>query len=184
MPATMTPAERYSHGAIALHWIIAALIIFNLWLGIAHDSLPKDWKVMPVHKAVGITVLVLTLARIGWRMAHPVPPMPATTPTWQRAAAHVSHFLLYAFMLIMPLSGWMMVSGAKRRPLDWFGLFDIPYLPISDGAAGIGHEVHEILGWGFVALIIVHAAAAMHHHFLLRDNVLVRMLPGRGRARG
>ena len=174
----MTAGERYSRGAIAFHWTIAALIIFNLWLGIAHDSLPKDWKVMPVHKAVGVTVLILTLARIGWRMAHPVPPMPTHMPAWERAAANASHFLLYAFMLIMPLSGWAMVSGVKRRPLEWFGLFDIPYLPVSQGVADIGHEVHEILGWGFVALIVVHIAAALRHHFLLRDNVLARMLPG------
>lgn len=178
----MTTAERYSRGAIAFHWSIAALIIFNLWLGLAHDSLPDDWKVMPVHKAVGVTILVLTVARIGWRFAHPAPPLPAHMPAWERLAANASHFVLYAFMLIMPLSGWAMVSGAKRRPLEWFGLFDIPYLPVSDGVAGLGHEVHELLGWGFVALILLHAGAALRHHFLLRDNVLVRMLPG-GSAR-
>lgn len=178
----MTTAERYSRGAIAFHWSIAALIIFNLWLGLAHDSLPDDWKVMPIHKAVGVTILILTLARIGWRFGHPAPPLPAHMPAWERLAANVSHFVLYAFMLIMPLSGWAMVSGVKRRPLEWFGLFDIPYLPVSEGVAHLGHEVHEVLGWGFVALILLHAGAALRHHFLLRDNVLVRMLPA-GSAR-
>lgn len=175
----MTASERYSRGAIAFHWTIAALIIFNLWLGLGHDALPETWKVMPVHKAVGVTILVLTLARIGWRIAHPAPPLPAHLPGWERAAAHGSHFLLYAFMLIMPLSGWAMVSGVKRRPLEWFGLFDILYLPVSQGLADVGHDVHELLGWGFVALILLHIGAALRHHFLLRDNVLLRMLPGR-----
>lgn len=174
----MTATERYSRGAIAFHWAIAALVLFNLWLGLAHDSLPKDWQVMPVHKAVGITVLALTLARIGWRFAHPAPPLPAHMSALERTAAKVSHFLLYAFMLAMPLSGWAMVSGPKRRPLEWFGLFDIPYLPVPESVASLGHDLHELLGWGFLALILVHVGAALRHHFLLRDNVLMRMLPG------
>ncbi len=142
----MSSSERYSRGAIVLHWLIAALIIINLWLGLVGDTLPKDWAVMPVHKAIGITVLVLTLVRLGWRLAHPVPPLPATTKPWERMAARASHFLLYAFMLIMPLSGWAMVSGPKRRPLEWFGMFNLPYLPVSPGVADLGHEVHELLG--------------------------------------
>lgn len=80
--------ERYTRVAIAFHWVIAALIVFNLWLGLAHDSLPKDWQVMPVHKAVGVTVLVLTLGRIAWRLAHPAPPLPSDLKPWQRAAAY------------------------------------------------------------------------------------------------
>lgn len=183
MRSATSRTERYSRGAIFFHWTIALLIIINLWLGLGHDSLPKDWQVMPVHKAIGITVLMLTLARIAWRLARPAPPLPNSLQPWERAAANVSHFALYAFMLIMPLSGWAMVSGTNRRPLEWFGQFDIPYLPVSDAIAGIGHDVHELLGWGFVALIALHIAAALRHHFLLRDNVLVRMLPG-GSRRG
>ena len=180
MQSAMTATDRYSRGAIAFHWVIAALIVFNLWLGLTHDSLPKDWQVMPVHKAVGITILVLTLARIGWRFTHPAPPLPPGVKLWERTAAHISHFLLYVFMLLMPLSGWAMVSGPKRRPLEWFGLFDIPYLPVSPGVSEFGHDLHGLLGRGFVALILLHVAAALRHHFLLRDNVLARMTPGVG----
>ena len=133
---------------------------------------------MPVHKAVGITVLVLTLGRIAWRLAHPAPPLPGDLKPWERAAANASHVALYAFMLAMPLTGWAMVSGAKRRPLEWFGLFDIPYLPVSDALSDIGRQAHELLGWGLIALLIVHVGAALRHHFLLRDNVLARMTPG------
>lgn len=178
MRSALVRTDRYTRTAIVLHWTIAALVLVNLWLGLGHDSLPKDWAVMPVHKAVGITILALTLVRIGWRLAHPAPPLPVTLRPWERAAALTSHVLLYAFLLVMPLSGWAMVSGSKRRPLEWFGAFDIPYLPVSDAVAGAGHEVHELLGWGMVALLVVHVAAALRHHFLLRDNVLARMVPG------
>ena len=136
MRSALIRTDRYTRVAIAFHWVIAALIVFNLWLGLAHDSLPRDWQVMPVHKSVGLTVLVLTLARIAWRLAHPAPPLPADLQPWERIAANASHFLLYAFMLAMPLTGWMMVSGPKRRPLEWFFQFDVPYLPVSSGAAG------------------------------------------------
>lgn len=178
MRSALVQTERYNRTAIALHWVTAVLILFNLWLGLAHDSLPSDWKVMPAHKAVGITVLALTLVRIGWRLAHSAPPAPTDVPAWQGMAAKASHFLLYAFLLFMPLTGWAMVSGSKRRPLEWFGLFDIPYLPVSDAVAGFGHEAHELLGWGMIGLLVVHVAAALRHHFLLRDNVLARMTPG------
>lgn len=171
-------ADRYSRGAIAFHWVIALLVILNLGLGLFHDGLPRDWQVMPVHKAVGITVLVLTLGRIAWRVAHRPPPLPATLPAWERTTARAAHWLLYALLLILPLSGWMMVSGAEtRRPLDWFGLFPIPYLPVGPAAGGLGHEAHEILGYVMVVLVMIHILAALRHHLVLRDSTLVRMLP-------
>ena len=178
MRSTQIRTDRYTRVAIAFHWAIALLIGLNLWLGLGAGALPKDWPAMPVHKAVGITVLALTLGRIAWRLMHPAPPLPADLKPWERLAARGSHFALYGFMLAMPLTGWAMVSGAKRRPLEWFGLFDIPYLPVSDAVSGFGHDAHELLGWGLIALLAVHVAAALRHHFLLRDNVLARMMPG------
>ncbi|RSY86962.1 cytochrome b [Sphingomonas koreensis] len=169
---------RYSRGAILLHWLIAALLIFNLAYGFLHDSLPRDWRIMPIHKAIGITVLVLTLARIGWRLTHPAPSLPAHMAGWERIAAHVSHFLLYAFMLAIPLSGWAMASDPNPRPLTWFGLFDIPYLPVSEAMSEFGHEAHEILGYAALVLLLVHVGAAFRHHFLIRDEVMARMTPG------
>lgn len=178
MRSTLVRTDRYSRVAIAFHWAIAALIVFNLWLGLGHDSLPREWNVMPAHKAVGITILALTVARIVWRLTHPAPPPPADIQPWERIAARASHIALYGFMLAMPLTGWAMVSGAKRRPLDWFGAFDIPYLSVTEPISEWGHDAHELLGWGLIALVVVHVAAALRHHFLLRDNVLARMTPG------
>lgn len=178
MRSTLIRTDRYTRVAIAFHWTIAALIVFNLWVGLARKSLPRDWQVMSLHKAVGITVLALTLGRIAWRLAHPAPPLPATLKSWERFGANASHVLLYAFMLAMPVTGWLLVSGPERRPLAWFGLFDIPYLPVSPALAGFGRSAHELLGWGLIALVVVHVGAALRHHFLLRDNVLARMTPG------
>ncbi len=161
----------YSRGAILFHWVIAALVLVNLWIGIVGGS-------MSAHKAIGITVLALTIGRIGWRLGHAPPPLPPGTPSWERMAAKVSHVLFYVLLLLVPLTGWAMASGAKRYPLDWFGLFPIPYLPISPSAAHLGHELHEVVGFGMAGLVALHIAAALRHHFLLRDGVLLRMLPG------
>jgi cytochrome b561 len=174
--------DRYSRGAIAFHWVIAALVLFNLALGIFHDSLPREWKVMPVHKSVGITVLVLTLGRIAWRLTHRPPSLPARMPGWEKAAANAAHFLLYALLLILPLTGWLLSSNPnKPRPFSWFFLFDVPVLPATPAIARNAHQAHELLGWVMAGLVAIHILAALRHHFLLRDRVLTRILPtGRG----
>jgi cytochrome b561 len=175
MPAR---GDRYSVGAIAFHWTIAALVLFNLWLGLFRASLPREWQVMPVHKSLGITILVLTLGRIAWRLAHRPPPLPDAMPRWEKAASATAHVLLYALLLILPLTGWLMSSNPDRpRPFSWFFAFDIPLLPASTGAARIAHDAHENLGLAMTALVALHILAALRHHFLLRDSVLARMLP-------
>lgn len=178
MRSAVTRSGRYTSVAIAFHWAIAALIAFNLWLGLAHESLPRDWRVMPIHKSIGLTVLALTLGRIVWRLTHPAPPLPATTRPWERLAAHASHLAFYVLMLALPLSGWALVSGPERRPLQWFGLVDVPYLPVSAGASDTADRLHGLFGWAMLGLIALHVAAALRHHFLLRDDVLARMTPG------
>ncbi|WP_257555229.1 cytochrome b [Sphingobium sp. CFD-2] len=169
--------DRYSHVARALHWIMAILILFNLFLGFAHDALPREWKVMPVHKSIGLTVLALTVARIMWRFTRSAPPLPAEMPAWEKGTAHLTHFAFYAFMLVLPLTGWVMTS-AGDRPLNWFFLFDVPKFAVAKGDAivGISGEAHEVLGFVWVALLILHGLAAMRHHFILKDGVLRRMV--------
>ncbi|KQN90935.1 cytochrome B [Sphingomonas sp. Leaf231] len=177
--ATRLPVtQRYSAVAIAFHWTIALLVIVNLIVGIGHDTLPalRAWR--PGHKAIGITVLALTVLRVAWRLAHRPPPLPAFTPRWERGVAHATHWALYLLLLLMPLSGWAMVSGPEgRRPLTWFGAFDLPYLPVSGTTAGAGHEAHALLGWVMLALVVLHVAAALRHHLILRDSLLLRILP-------
>ncbi|PXA99511.1 cytochrome B [Nostoc sp. 3335mG] len=167
-------ARRYSRGAIFFHWTIALLVLVNLWIGLVGGP-------MSVHKAAGVTVLVLTIGRIAWRVANPPPPLPAHVGGWERLAATWLHRLFYILLIVLPLSGWAMVSGAKRSPLDWFGLFPIPYLPIPPAMAGLGHELHEVIGLLMAGLVALHIGAALRHHFLLRDGIVLRILPG-GRA--
>ena len=171
------PVQHYSLVARTLHWIMAILILFNLWLGIAHDSLSRNWQVMPVHKSVGLTVLALATLRLIWRLTHKPTPLPGQLSAWERAAAKVTHYSFYAFMLLVPLTGWIMTS-AGNRPLNWFFLFDVPKFEVSksDAIVGLSGEAHEIIGYLWIALILLHIVAALRHHFILKDDVLRRML--------
>jgi cytochrome b561 len=173
---TADPAERYNAVARALHWIIAALIIGNLAGGLLHDALEDVINLMPLHKASGMTVLALSLVRIAWRFTWRAPAHPAGMSAFEGFAAKATHGVFYALMLAMPVTGWIMASAGKY-PLTWFGLFDLPKLPVTrdDPLYGIGHEGHELLGWVFLALVILHVGAALRHHFILKDNVLRRM---------
>lgn len=174
MDARAEPTARYSRVAMWFHWTIAALVILNLIIGIFHDAIGG----IPIHKAIGLTVLVLTAGRVAWRLGHRPPPLPAHTRAWEKGAAHATHWTLYLLMIAMPVTGWLMVSGsANRYPLTWFGLFDIPYLPVGEAAGGFGHDAHALLGWLMLALVVLHVAAALRHRLILRDGVLARMAP-------
>ncbi|MDP1028065.1 cytochrome b [Sphingomonas sp. KR1UV-12] len=165
---------RYSTVAMWFHWTIAVLVIANLTIGIFHDAI----GFMSAHKAIGLTVLALTAGRVAWRITHRPPPLPARTPGWERGLAHATHWTLYLLMIAMPVTGWLMVSGtATRRPLTWFGLFDLPYLPVGEAAGGFGHDAHGLLGWLMLALVVLHIAAALRHRLILRDGILGRMAP-------
>jgi cytochrome b561 len=165
--------DRYSTVAIVFHWTIAALVIPNLAIGLFHDAIGG----MAIHKSVGITVLALSAARVAWRLVHRPPPLPNTVPAWQRHAAHVAHWALYALLILLPLSGWAMVSGPERRPLTWFGLFDIPYLDVPAEGAEAAHGGHTVLGYLMLLLVALHVAAAFYHHLIVRDRTLVRIAP-------
>ncbi|SFR82127.1 cytochrome b [Sphingomonas jatrophae] len=169
---------RYPGIAIALHWSIALLVIVNLVLGIATDAF-KGIPAMPLHKAIGITVLVLSLGLLCWRLTHRRPPV-AEMPGWQRGLAAFVHIAFYVLLIAIPLSGWIMVSaGDTRRPLSWFFLFDLPYIaPQGSAIGGPAHSLHELLKWPMVALVLLHIAGALKHQFVDRDSVLSRMLPG------
>ena len=176
-------ADRYAWGAIWLHWTIAVLVIVNLTLGLFHDSLFDGVRwVIPLHKSLGITILALTVVLIGWRVTHRPPPLPPEVGGWQRAAAKGAHALLYLLLVVLPLSGWAMVSaGDERRPLFWFGLFRLPWLPVSGAVSEAADRTHLIAGYLMTALAVIHIAAALRHHFLLRNSVLARMAPGLSR---
>lgn len=173
--------DRYSRGAIWFHWITAALVSVNLAIGLLHDSLFDGVAgAIPLHQSIGLSVLVLTLARIGWRLTHRPPRLSVILPAWERTAARMSHVAFYALLLALPLSGWAMGSAGReaRYPTRWFGLFDVPHLPVSAHTAAFGDSAHAVLGYAMAALVVLHIAAALRHHFVLRNAVLGRMLPG------
>ncbi len=173
---------RYGAVAIALHWVTALAIAGLLALGLIMtevDDFRLQIALYQWHKSVGLTVLALVVIRIAWRLAHRPPELPAAMTAIQRGVAGATHLALYALLVAMPLSGWVMAS-ASSLPTEYFDWFDVPRLVAVDrGIEDLAGEVHEILAWAMVGLLALHVAAALKHHFIDRDDVLRRMLPGR-----
>ncbi|HKR35896.1 MAG TPA: cytochrome b [Steroidobacteraceae bacterium] len=170
---------RYGAVAQLFHWAIVALVITQFVLARRAEGLSPVAKigVLATHKSVGITILGLALLRLTWRLLNPVPPLPAGTPRWQDRAAHVSHFLLYALLFITPVLGWLM-SSARNFSVSWFGLVQLPdFIAPNRATYETLHEAHEIMAYSLASIAIVHAAAALKHHFFDRNDVLRRMLP-------
>ena len=183
-------ARRYSAVAILLHWAsaLAVLVLIGLGLTMTHAALAplRQFQLYQWHKSVGITVLALTVLRVLWRLTHRPPPHPTGMPARDRMAASTAHGLLYLLLVGLPLTGWAVVSLSPFNiPTVLYGLVPWPHLPLAahvpDPAAaeGLLKQVHALGAWFLAALLAVHVAAALLHHFLLRDDVLRRMLPGR-----
>lgn len=172
--------DRYGLVAQALHWLIVALVITQFVLGGMAADLPMGMERLQLlgrHKSIGMTVFMLMLLRLVWRLYSPPPPLPAHMPSLQRRLARVNHGLFYAVLLIMPIVGWI-ASSASNLSVSWFGLFVWPDLVGPDkGLAKTAKDVHSALAGLLAALIALHVAAALRHHWLLRDGVLLRMLP-------
>lgn len=144
---------------------------------------PQRFKAVPWHKAIGVTILALVLVRLFWRWTHPAPPLPASLPTWERYAAHASHWVLYALMIAVPLTGFLM-SSALGFSTVVFGL-RLPDLLERNRELGDSLKtVHFFLNKTLLALIALHFAAALKHHFIDRDGILLRMLPWRPKNGG
>lgn len=183
--------SRYSTVAVILHWLIAlsviALLIAGFWMGDAirnPETQALAFEVFQLHKALGLTVLVLTVARLGWRLGHKPPALPDAMPGWQKAAAHATAWAFYALLLALPLSGWVIVSTSPfGLPTMWFGLFEWPHItPLAEAANALqinsaAENVHGLLAWGTVGLLALHVGGALKHHFIDRDDVLARMIP-------
>jgi cytochrome b561 len=181
----LNAAPSYTRTAIALHWLIAALIFFAWPLGVYMVDLPLSPQKLHYyswHKWAGVVVFALALARLAWRAGHPAPALPAAMPRWQKAAAAGLHHLLYVLLLAIPLTGWLM-SSAKGFQTVLFTVLPLPDLLAKDKALGdLLDLVHEALNWGLLALVVVHVAASLKHHLVDRDDILSRMLPFLKRA--
>jgi len=174
-----TTESRYTKVAIWLHWLIGFAVIANIGLAMLTEGMPRDMHraAMSVHRPLGIAILALTLIRIVWRLLHKPPPLPAGIAAWQILLSRIVHFLFYALLLLLPLSGWVWMSAADR-PIDFFGLFTLPSIAAPDKAlADVMHERHELLGLTMLALVLIHMAAALKHQFVDRSGVPARMNP-------
>lgn len=171
---------RYTRTAMLLHWLIAVCILGLFGLGIYMADLPlspQKLKFYSYHKWAGITVLLLAVARLAWRLTHTPPPLPASQPRWQHTAAHAGHALLYVLIFAAPMSGWLM-SSALGFSVVWFGVLPLPDLIAKNQELGeLLKTVHRYLNYSFLVLVIGHALVAIKHQWLDRDGTLDRMLP-------
>jgi len=171
---------RYGAVAIALHWIMFALIISTWSLALYMVELPlspQKLKYFSWHKWIGVTIFLLLVIRAAWRFAHPPPPLPVSMPPWERVAAGVSHLLLYLLIIVIPITGWL-YSSATGVPTVYLGWIQLPDLVAKDKLfAELLRQAHVSLNVMLFAIVCIHVAAALKHHFFDGDEVLVRMLP-------
>lgn len=174
--------NRYGWAAIALHWLIALIFIGQFALGfimVRIESQRTAFELIQLHKSFGFLLLGLIILRIAWRLGNAAPALPRSVGALERRTAPLAHFALYAFQLALPLSGWALVSVSMLEiPSMPFNLFVMPNLPLamSDAAESFWTEAHWYLAYAGIALVVLHALAALRHHFWLRDSVLVRMI--------
>jgi cytochrome b561 len=173
-------AERYGAIAQLLHWLIVALLGVQVTTALLADDLPLGVQKLVMlgrHKSFGMTIFGLAVLRLLWRLANPTPALPLTLKPYERGLARVTHVLLYVLLFAMPLSGWIM-SAAKNYPVSWFHLFTWPN-PVAPNKhlAEFMVDMHETLAYVLLVTASLHILAALKHHFVLKDNVLKRMLP-------
>ncbi len=175
---------HYTNTAIALHWVSALLIAGGFVLGLTMVDLPVSPRKLQwysYHKWIGVTVFGLVCLRLLWRLRHPVPLAPSGMRPWQRHVAGVTHWALYVLLFLIPLSGWL-YSSASGYPVVYLGIkaLQLPDLVHKGKAmAQVLRLVHELLNYTLLGLVLVHAGAALKHHFIDDDDVLRRMLPRR-----
>jgi cytochrome b561 len=183
-------AAGWGWPARLLHWAMAALILYQLWLGFQMVRLVSDvyekFGLYQTHKSWGFVIFTLALVRVGWRLANRAPEMPDHMGPLARLAAHGGHLALYVLMVTMPVSGWLMASasplqddyGLKNMVFAWFELPD-PFVPGSKALEDGLKAVHSWSAFAMAAILLGHVAAALKHHFSHRDGVLMRMITGR-----
>jgi cytochrome b561 len=177
--------DRYSSVAIALHWLLGLALVLMFVLGVYMADLPfSPWrlKLYNWHKWAGISFLLLSVLRLLWRLTHRPPALPSAIaqamPGWQTRAYHATHHLLYALFFVVPLVGWA-YSSAAGFPIVWFGQIALPdWVPADKALAELIKPLHKLSAVALMSLAGLHIAAALKHHWIDRDALLQRMLPG------
>ncbi|MEX0961218.1 MAG: cytochrome b [Burkholderiales bacterium] len=176
-------AQRYNSVAMALHWLVAALVFVLIGLGWYMTDIPRGTPERTffynLHKSIGFTTAFIVLFRLWWRIKYPPPPLPDTVPAWQVKASRISHVLIYTCLIIMPVSGFSATQFTKWG-LTYFELFKIPSMgPENKAIYDVLQGIHEITSVVLVTLLLIHIIAALKHLVVDRDQVFRRMLPGK-----
>ncbi|MGF1549115.1 MAG: cytochrome b [Sphingomonadaceae bacterium] len=179
-------ARHYSTVAIWLHWLIAAFVVANILLGFYHGAFGEanERALMTVHKSFGFTVLGLTLLRILWRLMRRPPPLDPALAAWEKLLARVVHTVFYLLLLVLPLSGWLLVSSYDSATA-YFGLAEIPALDVPWGKeeGETWHQRHGLIARAMLALVLLHVAGAIKHMFEPEKTVMARMVPSLSQPR-
>lgn len=174
-------SSRYTAVAIALHWAMAALLVFMIWLGWNMDD---DEVRYQLHKSIGITILFLALARLGWRFSNPPPPLPEAMPALEKTVSRAVHVIFYTLMVAIPLGGWLMVSVSPFQVSTvLYGVLSWPHVPftqslVSEDLYDFAAFFHSKGAWVIIVLLGLHVAGAVRHEIGKEEGVLKRMLPG------
>ena len=174
-------ATTYSRTAVAFHWAIALMLLITTGLALFREAF-SAWDVWMIsaHKITGLAILLVGIARLAWRIRHQPPPLPPKVGPREARIASAAHWLMYFLAIVVPLAGWIFVSLApEARPLDFRGVDNVPNLPlrVDDSASFAWHEVHEILGFAFIGIFLLHVAGVLRHELPGGGGVAERMLP-------
>ncbi len=179
---------RFGLIAAGFHWLVALFFLGNLGLGVYMSGLelsdPNLFPLYQLHKSFGVCIFVVVVFRLGWRLFDTPPALPEQMPWWEKTAASLTHLGLYLILVVMPLSGWIIVSASPINiPTLVFDTVPLPHIdfiatsPDKDLWLALGEWTHWLLAWAAGAAVPLHVAAALRHHFILKDDILRRMLP-------
>jgi cytochrome b561 len=169
-------AEKYGIVAQTLHWLIVIGLVASYFIAEAAED-KEIGSLIALHRSIGITILILAILRMLWRLVDRPPPWPATMGRCEHVIARATHLTFYALLFALPITGWLF-SSAEGDPVRYFGLFELPALTARADAETF-KELHETLFNVLLLFAALHVAGALKHHFWNRDHVLRSMLPGR-----
>jgi cytochrome b561 len=178
LSALTIEAGRYTLAAQALHWLTVFLILMILpvaWVMMSLPEGPEQSRMLVVHRSLGVTIFAVAVLRLAWRSTHPAPPLPSDTPRVMQWISQLTHWLLYALLLLMPITGYL--QSGDGRPVSYFGLFDLPALPKDKALGDVAKVLHLLGQWGVYTLVGLHVGATVWHVAIRRDGLLDRMIP-------
>lgn len=174
---------RYTNGAITLHWLTVALVLAQLYVGFTFAGMergPRQAEWFTWHKTIGATILVVSIIRLAWRLAHKPPPFPEDLPRWERIVAVWNHRIFYVLLIALPLTGLATISAGHAGVTRLVGDIPLPFIPgLPEAAGDTFGGVHEALIFITIALVVLHAGAALKHQFIDRSRAAGRMPPFR-----